>query len=222
MTHSHPLPFPVRDAADLKRAITYVMRARDIDRSAAQRYITQRARALGHTDMLPTMWGGRSATAVSTSPMGLDQQFREKSEQYGISLAKLKTVYFRGVDEYHSSDFDLGTPTMWGLARVQRFIDSMTTDAPMLSDQDLVSTDEVTTVDCGIDICVDASALIADVVYGDGSQTASMFAPAQVLCIAFEDDIITVDGMLDNEAWRYSLSTISGYQNLQIGDTVSL
>jgi hypothetical protein len=193
-----PLPFPVRDTADLRRAVRYV--ARDGD-SHARRYVVARARALGCTDMLPPGWLKPMPQRTLTH-MSLDQRFKEKSVQCGIGVAKLKAVYFRGVEEFQSSDFDMGTPMMWGLARVQRFINCVQTGAPMQSDTDLLATANEIAADCGIDISVDAGAVLADVLYSSGSQ------------IRVEDDIITVDGTIDGTGWSYSLDTISGEHDL--------
>ncbi len=151
----------------------------------------------------------------------LDQQFAETSEKYDIGVAKLKAVYFRGIEEYHSSAFDMGTPTTWGLARVQRFINCVSTGASMTTDRDLVEIPPAALPDAGVNISVDASALIADVLYSDGARIAALFAPAQVTALSFEDDVIDVDGTLDGQAWRYSLNTASGEQNMQISGTVS-
>lgn len=148
--------------------------------------------------------------------MSLDQQFEEKSQQCGISVAKLKTVYFRGVEEYHALHHDMGTPMMWGLARVQRFINCITRGLPLTNDDDLLATKASLTADCGIDIAVDASAVLSDVLYSTGAQTAAMFQPGDVQSILVEDDIITVDGTLDGKVWSYSLDTISGEHKLYI------
>jgi hypothetical protein len=39
--------------------------------------------------------------------------------------------------------------------------------------------------------------------------------------IAYEDDVITVDGTLDGKPWTYALNTMTGDEKLRIGDTVS-
>ena len=46
--------FPIRDGADLKRAISAFGRAKD--KGAAKRHIIRRAKALGKTDQLPESW----------------------------------------------------------------------------------------------------------------------------------------------------------------------
>lgn len=215
MTHrSHPLPFPVRDATDLHRAIRY---ARTRGDASARRYVISRARALGHADLLPNTWTLPVPSSTTTHRASLDQQFEEKAKQHDISVAKLKTVYFRGVEEYQDSGFDMGTPTMWGLARVQRFINAVSCGAPLDMDADLLEVNNpAATVDPGIDIVIDPNAILADVLYASGEKTAEMFEPADVYSISFEDGVIEVGGSLDGRPWAYTLDTVSGEHNLSL------
>lgn len=204
---SLPLPFPVSDAADLRRAIRYVDRHGD---ESSRRYVKMRARALQRTDMLPAAWRDPKYAQSNVSP-SLDEQFDNQAHKCGISAAKLKAIYLRGVNDFINSDIELGSATMWGLARVQRFINGDTS-----LDADLVGCAVDPIIDPGVEISLDSGAILADVLYASGEETAALFSPGEVLAIRLEDSTLLVEGILDGAPWQYALDTQTGAQDLVI------
>lgn len=142
-----------------------------------------------------------------TAP-SLDRQFDTLSERYGISTARLKAVYFRGVREFWSSDFGFGTASMYGLARVQRYVNGDAT-------QDVDLRDDSTVVACAspssFEFTLDSDCVL-NAVYADGSTISRLFAPGQTEAIQVDDGEIIVTGSLDSSRWLYRL-------DLQTGDS---
>ena len=204
MRHSLPLPFPVRDTSGLKRAIKFVLRAASIDEDA-QRYVIGRARLLGHTDLLPTSWTQMTTAQYDVT---LDEQIEQLAQNNGISVAQLKTVYLRGVNDFLESQITYGSATMYGLARAQRFIN----ERGSVVDGDLVETDDHTTeLDHGIELSA-GMFFSPDIVYASGQQVAALFAPGVVTSIALHDDSLRVNGELGALKWSYVLETVSGVE----------
>jgi hypothetical protein len=207
----HPLPFQVRDLSELRRAIAYAEDEVDV-----RRYVMQRARALGHTDMVPVSWSERLAPRPAQPAQSLDAEFERLSQTYDIGVAKLKAVYLRGVKEFTSSQDAQGSPTMYGLARVQRFVNAATNAHVSCPDDDLMDKLPEIQVDQGLDIAVDAGALVQDVVYSYGSRVAQIFHPGVVRAIGINDTTLWVLGILDGIDWAYELDMMSGDEKLNI------
>lgn len=205
--HSLPLPFPVRNASDLKRAVRHIVR-HDPGNSAARRYVVARARALGHLDLVPTQWTSMTPTKLAST--SLDRQFEELAEKHDISAARLKAVYFRGVEEYMSSDMTFGSATMYGLARVQRFINDQTLDS------DLCEIHDYSEARGGIDLSEEALEFIINVLYSSGEAVVDQFRPGQVTAITVLEDGLVVDGVLGDQTWSYTLNTSSGDDNFVV------
>lgn len=201
MRQNLPLPFPVRNAADLERAIKYVSRASKIDNSS-QRYVIARARQLGRTDLLPSSWTNMTTTHQETT---LDQQLEHLAEKHDIGIAQLKTVYLRGVDAFVASDITYGSATMYGLARVQRFIN----ERGAVVDSDLTPQEELLEVDCGIELTA-GQFFLPDIIYASGEKIATLFAPGIVTALAVTDDALLVAGELGQLNWEYQLDTRTG------------
>lgn len=201
MAQHLPLPFPVIDTGDLKRAIRYLERSHSVDH-AAQRYVVSRARALNHADLLPSSWTKMRTTNTGPS---LDQQLEHLAEQHGISETQLKTVYLRGVDTFFTDDVTYGSAAMYGLARVQRFISERGSSI----DTDLIATAPRAAVSTGVDLSEDAF-FVSDILYSTGSDLARVFDPGTVSSITLEDDVMRVDGELGSLRWVYRLDTASG------------
>lgn len=159
----------------------------------------------------------RDRMSTMTTSTSLDEEFTSRALETGISVNKLKAVYFRGVDAFYLSSSDAGTPTMWGLARVQRFINAVTRGDNFYEDSDLnTGAASVDTSDRGVTIAIDASELVSDVLYRSGANTAAMFYPGVVDNITLEDCTIIIAGTLDDQVWQYELDTISGDHNFFI------
>lgn len=152
-------------------------------------------------------------TFTKTHSLGLDQQFEELSEKHDISTARLKAVYFRGVEEYMSSDMTVGSATMYGLARVQRFLKDPTLDA------DLSGAHEYHEDLSGLDINEESMQMMFSVLYGTGDDIARQFHPGQVTGITVLDDAIQIDGVLGDDNWSYTLNTTSGASEFGVSST---
>lgn len=208
MHHSHPLPFPVRDTGDLKRAIRYVLRASSIDEEA-QRYVIIRARALGHTDLLPTSWTQMTTTHYDVT---LDEQIEQLAQNNDLSEAQLKTVYLRGVNDFLDGQITYGSATMYGLARVQRFIK----ERGEYLDSDLCAVaGEAPGPDHGIELSAGIF-FSPDIMYASGQQVADLFKPGTVTSLTVTDDALHVSGDLGPLTWQYKLDTLTGRERFAV------
>lgn len=203
MRHNHPRPFPVHDTGDLKRAIRYLTRESSIDLDA-RRYVIGRARVLGHTDLLPNSWMQMTTTHYEIT---LDQQIEQLAQKCDASVAQLKTVYLRGVNDFLESDITYGSATMYGLARVQRFIN----ERGAVLDSDLVEVEEsANEVDHGIELSA-GMFFSPDVMYASGNQVAELFKPGEVTNMTVGDEYLHVSGTLGPLQWSYELDTVNGH-----------
>lgn len=208
-----PLPFPISDAADLRRAVKHVSKHDDTDQS--RRYVIARAKALGHLDLIPGHWTG--AQQRWSGDASLEKQFLEQSHRHDISVARLKTVYFRGVNEFQQNGLEMGSASMWGLVRVQKYINAVKTgDIGLTDDKDLCTVSEAVEqpVDMGIELNVNSNALVMNVIYGDGTDIAGFFKPGVVESYIVEDSLLIVCGTLNDEHWRYRLDTRTGAHDM--------
>lgn len=146
--------FPIRDGADLRRAIQAFGRAKD--KGAAKRHIIRRARALDKVELLPDTWrvlalkefpGQPAAPAVEpedetivpvpvAASAALEETLAKKAERHNatahldrrVSVAKLKTVYKRGVVDH--VERPCVTPDQAAQARVNSFLRLLASGAP--------------------------------------------------------------------------------------------
>ena len=200
-TKSRRQSYPVLNSADLERAI---QAAGPQDHA----YVMGRARALGRMDLIPPSWQQTPQRVAAARGASLDAQFEEYARTMGVSSAKLKAVYLRGVAEYNESSSDFGNAVVWGMARVQRFMDGA-------CDEDLMSQEAPAVLaDCGIELSQGSGVIIADVLYGDGSAIARIFHPGEVLQVQLEDHMLYIMGNLDEKTWRYALDCSSGVHSL--------
>lgn len=200
------LPFPVHDVADLKRAIRYAERNNQLP--SLRRIVIARARQLGHNDLLPISWTKMTTLHASQS---LDHQLDVLAAEHGISAVQLKTVYLRGVDDFITGDIAYGSATMYGLARVQRFIN----ERGEVIDTDLVEVDPTAVLDTGIVVSED-EVFLPDVIYAAGERTAALFAPGTVTQILQGTQKLYVFGEISGMEWMYTLDTHSGEHTIEI------
>lgn len=203
---THNLPFPVNDVADLKRAIRYA--ERNSDMPSVRRTVVARARQLGHNDLLPISW-----TKMTTlhAPQSLDHQLSILAAEHDVSAVQLKTVYLRGVDDFINGDIAYGSATMYGLARVQRFIN----ERGAVIDADLVAVDPTAVLDTGIVVSED-SVFIPDVIYAAGEKTAALFSPGTVTQILQGTEKLYVFGEISGLEWMYTLDVHNGEHSFEI------
>ncbi len=145
-----------------------------------------------------------------------DTELAIQSQETGISIARLKAVYLRGVEEFRSTENATGTANLYGCARVQRFINGVLQGSPPKCDADLVGSAQTPQAAQGVDVCVEAQSMFTDIIYDNASMLSQLFYPAQVTAVNIEDDRIILRGVLDGEDWTYELNTASGDHTLAL------
>lgn len=158
----------------------------------------------------------QSSRHLPLRTVSLDAQFEQQSQQCGIGVAKLKVVYFRGVREFVNSDMTLGSAMIWGLARVQRFINAVTSEQAPELDGDLIGSHVNAMSDPGIELSSDHGSFLTDILYASGEETAELFRPGIVSSMQIEEQLLTVEGTLDGREWVYALDTVSGQHTLHM------
>lgn len=160
---------------------------------------------LGHTDLLPTAW--TNMTTTTQHEVTLDEQIEQLARNNNVSVAQLKTVYLRGVNDFLASEITYGSAVMYGLARAQRFIN----ERGKTLDSDLVQTEKpfTETSDHGIELAA-GTFFSPDIVYASGQQIAAMFEPGVVTSITLGEKTLHVRGDLGALQWSYVLDTVSG------------
>lgn len=127
--------FPIRDGADLRRAVKAFGRAKDKEKT--KRHIIRRARALKKTEVLPDSWrplaarefpGQASAASLAATPTDVTSVLSAKAERHNecaasdrqASVPKLRCVYNRGLESYKGQ---LGvTAEQFAQSRVNAFL----------------------------------------------------------------------------------------------------
>lgn len=119
--------FPIRDQADLKRAIKAFGRAKD--KPKAKRHIIKRAKALEKVDLLPEAWRETANKEFAPKQQGdpVEIKLREKAEAHnalaadgsGVTVGKLRCVYNRGLQAGAKVGFSAEDCAM---ARVNSFL----------------------------------------------------------------------------------------------------
>lgn len=146
--------------------------------------------------------------------MDIDAELEAQAVRAGVSTAKLKCVYARGVRDCVASGAEL-PPMTAGIIRVERFIRAMEAGNPRLTDDAdmLVSParpmlDDAPALEVASDEAWD---VIARVLYGDGDQLAALFSPGTVTDAIIEDDTaLVVLGFLGADEWSYRLDLVTG------------
>lgn len=138
--------YPIESESDLKNAIQAYGRAKSSEKAAVRRHIVKRARALGKTALIPDSW---KVTSTSNPEQFLSQRLAEFSAQCPdsqLSLAKLRTVYLRGVSEHTQNAVTAVSSQQWAMARVNSFCrlaagdpTARTSDADLLNQNQAVS-----------------------------------------------------------------------------------
>lgn len=129
-----PIPSPATVAKAISRDTPSTIRAAIASYANAPRNtkpelrqeIMDRASAIGALPMVPTEWRTSSPTTNLEQTLSLRADaFNQIHPQTPIPLAKLRTVYLRGVSEYRQKSITASIPlssTQWGLARVSSFL----------------------------------------------------------------------------------------------------
>jgi hypothetical protein len=150
--------------------------------------------------------------AITATKYTLDEQIKFIAKKSGLSEAQLKTVYLRGVNNYVESDVTTGSATMYGLARVMRFIN----ERGAIIDTDLVEVDaKIEEYDHGFELSAGAF-FSPDVVYASGKEFAAIFEPGVVTSITVSSDFVLVAGYLSDLEWEYALDTVTGASSLTV------
>lgn len=221
MQGHRPLPFQVRNTKDLERAVAHVTKNGDTE--ANRRYVIARAKALGHTDMVPSSW---MSSATSMADVPLEKHFQEHSARLGVSVARLKCVYFRGIEEFRSKEMEFGSPSMWGFLRVQKYLNALKAgDLSTCDDSDLQPGVREQTVEpeTGIELFVDSN-VVTDITFGNMDEIAHMFYPGTVYAAWVDDSSVYVEGSIGHDKWLYTLDLPTGLHNISftMSDTVAL
>ena len=118
--------FPIRDQADLKRAIKAYGRAKD--KPKAKRHIIKRAKALDKVDLLPDAWRETATREFAPRQVGdpVELKLREKAEahnaitaSYSVTPGKLRCIYNRGIESGSKNGLSAEDRAM---ARVNSFL----------------------------------------------------------------------------------------------------
>lgn len=153
--------FPIRDGADLRRAIAAFGRAKD--KASAKRHIIKRARALDKIDLLPESWrelASRQFTSkpirepapilAGVIPVASLRTIEAKVALHNkvnpgrtLSVAKAKCVYNRGVSALLAAAVPGVTPDQQGQARLNAFLYLLANGEPRnpayIEDNDLLA-----------------------------------------------------------------------------------
>ena len=132
--------FPIRDAADLRRAIKAFGRAKDKPR--AKRHIIARAKALGKTDALPETWREAASREFTQRrhPDTVEGKLREKTDAHNaiaasgrhVTVGKLQCVYNRGLQAGSKNGMSAEDRAM---ARVNAFLALLRSETILASAQ---------------------------------------------------------------------------------------
>ncbi len=139
--------FPIRDAQDLKRAISAFGRAKD--KARAKRHIVKRARALDKIQLLPESWREMASRELkprepeispllsSVVPPHVVDVLEAKVHQHNLdhstktlSVAKATCVFRRGVNAYVANPREGVTLEQYAHARVNSFLSLLATGVP--------------------------------------------------------------------------------------------
>ena len=142
----------------------------------------------------------------------IDDLIAAQASAAGVSAAKLRCVYSRGVRDCVEAGLD-AAPGLAGLARAQRFVSALAAGNPRLTpDADLLPGADLGSEEApGLDVpSGEAWPAIRELVYGDGSALSAAFAPGVVESAALVDGEAQVAGSLDGAPWAWSLDLSTG------------
>ena len=145
----------------------------------------------------------------------IEKNIHDHANALGVSPAKLKAIYARGVKECMEQGYD-GPPSIYGLARVQRFVVASQTGnyritpdaefAPTTAIEHKASSYEIT------DSSINGWDLIYDVMSEDGKRLAEMFPPGSVEQTVYDKDTeeLAVLGTHNKVQWSCTLNLSTG------------
>jgi hypothetical protein len=113
--------YPIANVADLRRAIKAYGRSKPGDRAKVRRHIIKRARGLKQGDLIPQSWRSASLTLEETLRIRAED-FSSRHPNAPMSLARLRTVYLRGVSDHATTASTTLLPHQVGMARVNTFL----------------------------------------------------------------------------------------------------
>ena len=145
----------------------------------------------------------------------IEAELAEQAKKAGVSVAKLRCIYTRGVSECVS--VGSGSPALLhGIVRVERYLNAirkgdhrLTMDSDLLPTQLLeISDDTSHPLEMGDEL---SWPLVASVVYSDCSMIAEAFKPWRVLAVTLEDDCrLIVHGERSTGPWEWSVNLTEG------------
>ena len=148
-------------------------------------------------------------------PNDIEDNIASHAASLGVSVAKLKAIYARGVKECIDQGYD-GSPSIYGMARVQRFVVAtqsgnyrLTPDSDFapskIENQELVSY-EITAKN------INGWDLIYDMMSANGAKVADTFPPGSVEQTIYDKDThdLSVLGTHDDVQWVCTLNLSTG------------
>lgn len=148
-------------------------------------------------------------------PNDIEDNIAAHATALGVSTAKLKAIYARGVKECIEQGYD-GSPSIYGMARVQRFVIATHTGNYRLTpDGDFapskIETQEPVSYEMTADT-INGWSLIYDVMSADGTRVAEAFPPGSVEQTIYDKDTheLSVLGTHDDVQWLCTLNLSTG------------
>lgn len=149
---------------------------------------------------------------------------KQYSKLLSVSEAKLRCVYLRGIRECSEGGLE-GSPTMYGMARMQRFVSaSQGNNTRLTEDYDLldktVEFETVTDESTYNETAMMNLELVMSLLQDDGKEVAKIFSPAITHSYCYDEDeqSVNVFGDLDGKEWEYTLHLETGETNFSIQD----
>ncbi len=132
---------------------------------------------------------------------------------HSLDVTQLKVIYFRGVAEFVTNPQGAGPPSLFGLARVHRFLIERgeTIDCDLVSPQ----IENLGPSDTGY-VITENTPHVPDVMYSNAESIVQAFEPATVESVEVDSEQITVTGFLGDVSWRYTLNSLLNEAKLEI------
>ncbi len=148
-------------------------------------------------------------------PSDIEDSLAQLSNTLGVSTAKLRAIYSRGVNECLEQGYD-GAPSTYGLARVQRFaVATQSGNFRLTPDQDFAPKSLENSDTISYEITADSEngwALIYDVMSADGRKVAEEFPPGSIDQTIYDTDTheLSVLGTHNEVQWFCTLNLSTG------------
>lgn len=148
----------------------------------------------------------------------IEDNIKNHATALGVSPSKLKAIYARGIKECIEQGYD-GSPSIYGMARVQRFVVATQTGnyrltpdsefAPQKNLEQEVVSYEIT------DDTLNGWSLVYDVMSAEGTKIAEMFPEGSIEQTVYDKDTteMSVLGNHNGVQWSCTLNLSTGESN---------